>query len=204
LNELRDSTDHAAWQRFDETYRPLLVAYGVRLGLNGGDAEEAAQRTAIAVLESLRQNQYDARRGLFRHWLLGIARHKIAELCRELARHPMPASQRSSVDAALSALRDPDTVTSLWESQWEAHVVSVCLGRAWRELSEQDMRVFELLTAERRSPAEVAQETGLSRNAVYKTKYRVLRFMNAVRAELEMADRREVAADGGLPEPGSA
>ena len=185
LERLRDPSNHAAWQQFDEIYGPLLAAYGVKLGLKPQDAQEAAQRTTVAALEAFRHDRYDRARGRFSHWLLGIARHKIADLCAELARQPIPASQRSSVEAALSLLKDPESSSSIGECQWAGHVLSVCLRRAWQALPDRDMRIFESLTADGQSPAEVAGEMGMTRNAVYKAKYRVLKFMANVRAEVE-------------------
>jgi RNA polymerase sigma-70 factor (ECF subfamily) len=185
VDGLRDPRNRAAWQQFDEAYRPFLVKYGLGLGLVRNDAEEAAQRVTVAVVEAFRNGGYDRARGRFRNWLLGIARNKIADLCAQRAKQPLPASQRSSVEAVLATLKDPKSLSAIWDAQWREHVLAVCLQQAWRELPERDMRIFELLTTDERATADVARQMGMTRNAVYKTKYRVLRHMSQVREVLE-------------------
>jgi len=189
LADLGDPSNRAAWEQFDATYRPMLMGFGRHLGLDPNDADEAAQRATIAFCESFQQGKYDRDKGRLRNWLLGIAQHEIANLHAERARQPIPASQRSSLDAAFSRLRDPQSVSLVWERQWQEHVLSVCLQQAGQNFTSRDLRIFEMLTTDQLGTNQVADKMDLTPAAVYKVKYRVLEFIGEVKAELEGGDR---------------
>ena len=85
LEGLRTNEDAAAWRRFDERYRPLLIDVSLRLGLGRHDADDAAQRTILSFIKAYQKGQYDPDRGRLRSWLLGIAKNEIAEIHAERA-----------------------------------------------------------------------------------------------------------------------
>jgi len=185
LDGLGDPGDEGAWRRFDETYRPMLVRFGGHVGLDRHDAEEAAQRTMVAFCRAYRQGQYDRDKGRFRNWLLGIAKHEISGLHAERVRQPIPAGQRTSIEAAVSRLRDPESVSAVWEREWRDHVLSLCFQEARQRFSARDIRIFERLTIDRRGTDEVAEELDLTPAAVYEVKYRVLKFMREAREGMD-------------------
>ena len=184
LAGLLDPKDQAAWEQFDASYRPMLVRFGLRLGLAREDAGEAAQRTAVAVCRAFRQGQYDRKKGRLRSWLLGIARHEIADLCKERDRQPTPVSERSSIADAVALLSDPETLSALWEREWQEHALGLCLQRAKQQFSSRDMRIFEMLAFKRMSADQVSREMDVSRAAVYLVKHRVLKFIVEVKGDL--------------------
>ncbi len=185
LRGLGDPNNSAAWERFDAIYRPMLVKFGLHLGLDPTDAEEAAQRTTVAFCRAFQEGKYDQNKGRFRNWLLGIARHEISDLRAERARQPMTPAQRSSINDALALLSDSESLSSIWEREWRDHILSLCLQRAKRSFTQRDIRVFEMLTGERMSADQVAQQMGMKPAAVYQVKHRILKFMGEVKAELE-------------------
>ncbi|MBN1347387.1 MAG: sigma-70 family RNA polymerase sigma factor [Phycisphaerae bacterium] len=187
LAGLRDPANAEAWQRFDALYRPMLVRFGLRLGLDPTDADEAAQRTSVSFCKAYQQGQYDPDKGKFRNWLFGIARHEICDLHTERAKQPISPGQRSSIADALSLLSDPDSLTKVWDREWQEYVLSVCLRRAKQNFTSRDMRIFELLTLNRLAVKQVAQDETLSPDAVFKIKHRVLKFMSQVKVEVEGA-----------------
>ncbi len=185
LEALHDPTDSAAWQRFDVTYRPILFRFALKLGLDQDDANEAAQRTTVAFCQAHRRGMYDRSKGRFKNWLLTVARNEIAKLQAQRAKQAALASDQDVLVAALPSAQGPQSPSSIWDAKWEEHVLVLCLQEARRKFLARDMRVFELLTIEQRSTAAVAEEMGMTTNAVYKTKYRVLRYMTQVRKALE-------------------
>lgn len=185
LKGLLDPTDTRAWKRFDERYRPVLVNFALQLGLAGDDAEEIAQRASVAFFESYRRGHYDRSKGRLKNWLLGIAQHQIADYYAERARQPIAPAGRSELEARLGQLRDPDEFSSIWDRQWEAHVLTICVKRAAAKFSARDIRVFKMVTSEGRSPAQVARRLGISQTNVATIKHRVLSYIKGCREDVE-------------------
>jgi RNA polymerase sigma-70 factor, ECF subfamily len=79
--------ERAAWS---EIYnRHVQEVFGVIYHLVGGDrslAEDIHQEVWLAALEGL--DHFDANRGRFRDWLMGIARHRVSHHFRGLSRQP--------------------------------------------------------------------------------------------------------------------
>jgi RNA polymerase sigma-70 factor (ECF subfamily) len=62
----------------------------------------------------------------------------------------------------------------MWDREWTTHVLSLCLAATRREFDENTSRAFELYAVKRQGAADVAEALGISRNAVYIAKSRVL------------------------------
>ena len=185
LEKLGNLGDEVAWQRFDDDYRPMVKRFARRMGLEEHDADDAAQRTLLAFQRRFADGGYDREKGRLKNWLLGMARYEIADLCAERARQPIPASQRSSIEAALNMLRDPESISACWEQEWQNHVVRECFARIKTRFNSRDAKIFEMLTMDEQDPGDVAKAIGVSPQVVRQVKYKILRYMRGVRNELE-------------------
>jgi RNA polymerase sigma-70 factor (ECF subfamily) len=162
LLRLCQSPSAAAWDRFAQLYGPLLLSWAHRLGLAEGDASDLAQEVFVALLEKVAL--YEVQPGKrFRGWLWTVMVNK----WRELRRHRRP---HTPLDADVAAPSE-----AAWEEEDRRHLI----GRALRIMQSD----FEPITwkacweavANDRPAAEVAAELGISVNAVYQAKSRVLR-----------------------------
>jgi RNA polymerase sigma factor (sigma-70 family) len=79
LRAIRNANDHQAWNLFDRTYRPLLLAWCQRSGLQAADAEEVTQAILERVSKEIRTFEYDPLKGRFRGWLFTLAKNEIAD-----------------------------------------------------------------------------------------------------------------------------
>ena len=184
LEALVDPTDQWGWERFDRRYRPLIVGFATRLGLDRDRAEEIAQRSAVAFFDSYQRGQYDRSKGRLKNWLLGIARHEIHDHFEERSRRPVTPGQQSDVQDRLDLIDDPHRLSTIWDRQWEEHVLTICLQRAARRFSDRDLRV-KMLTAEGMSVSQVAGRMSLTESNVATIKHRILAYMRDVRARIE-------------------
>ncbi len=171
LADLRDPHNAAAWGHYVERYRPLIVAYARRAGLSEHDAEDAAQATLLTFSHGLREDRYDRERGRLRSWLYGIAVNKVREARR--ARRELQACD-TAAQAALE-LDAPDPNQAAWDAEWHAAVVSQCLAEVSAEVEPSTLRAFELCVREGLPAQQVADALGMTRDAVYAAKRRVLR-----------------------------
>ena len=98
LVRIRDAHDGLAWSEFVEVYGPLVYAYGRRHGLQDADAADLTQDVLLAVAGAAGDFAYDPARGLFRSWLITVARTKWITLCGRLAKHARGSGDTATAD----------------------------------------------------------------------------------------------------------
>jgi RNA polymerase sigma-70 factor (ECF subfamily) len=146
-----------AWAEVYDRY--ARDVYGFVYHLAGGDAalaEEVHQEVWLAVLEGI--DRFDARRGRFRDWLMGIARHRVSRHFRGLARvsHATVRSWGSGPD--LAGLPPPEQLEDLERAE-VIRAALICM------IPEQrDALVAKYV--EGRSIAEIAERMGKTAKAV--------------------------------------
>lgn len=165
-----------AWGLFVGRYRPLIESFAMRAGLSVDDARDVAQNALLAFYSSYRDGAYDRERGRLRSWIFGIARHQLGRALRGRRRGPY------SLDEA-GELCDADA-EAIWESAWQRELLLAALSRAREEVEPVTFEAFELFAVAGVPSHVVAQSLGLSENAVYGAKRRVLARLRALHAEL--------------------
>jgi RNA polymerase sigma-70 factor (ECF subfamily) len=180
---LRDPANEPVWREFCERYRPLLVAFGRRLGLQWQDAEDATQETLCGFVTAYRQNRYDREKGGLRAWLFRIAAHKIRDVQRRRCRE-RPQGEDSTT-GVIDQIPDEQTLSGLWDAEWQQATLREAIRRIKGEVEPTTLQAFALAVL-REWPAEkVAAKLGMSPNAVSKAKRRVLSRLREIRRELE-------------------
>ena len=162
------------WAIFDGRYRPILESFGRRVGLKAEDAEDAASEALKAFYEQYQTGRYDRDRGRLRHWLYGIARKKIIDVCRRRSERVM--SDQTDATAFLNKIPD-ERMENLWETQWRWATVRHCLDEMRSQVKPTTLRAFELFVLEEWPADEVAARVGITRNAVYLARRNVLTLM---------------------------
>lgn len=185
LEGLRDPANQAVWLTFVGRYRPLIVRYGERLGLSAEDAEDVAQASLLAFCEAYRERRYERVRGRLREWLFGIVHNQVRNWQR---RHARPeAVPETKAEGLLDGLESREGQEQLWEAEWRDSVARACLDLVRSEVQASTFEAFERFALEGRPAEEVAAELGLTPNAVYTAKRRVLRRVRELRPLLEDA-----------------
>jgi RNA polymerase sigma-70 factor (ECF subfamily) len=181
LAGLGDVSNTTAWHLFNRRYRPIVVNYAKRCGLQEADAEDVTQETMAEFLRAYRSGHYNRERGSrLRDWLKGIAVNRVREFRRRRAKskeRQIPASD-SQTDFLLR-LPDKEQL-SLWDQEWTTHILSECLRAVRAEFDAKTLRAFKLYAIRQRSADDVAKELGMTRNAVYIAKNRVLDRMHTI------------------------
>jgi len=180
LAGLRHDANRTVWEQFVGRYRPQIVAVGRRLGLAAEDAEDVAQEVLVEFVRAYRDGKYERDKGRLRHWLLGIARHCLANWCGQQARRARPAATEE-----LEALVAGDQFTAAWEAEWRDAVLAECMALVRAEVQPATWRAFELFACQDWPARKVAAELGISENAVFGAKRRVLERIRELRPQLE-------------------
>jgi RNA polymerase sigma-70 factor, ECF subfamily len=169
LVRLAQPSDGEAWRRFAALYSPLLFFWLQRLGCPASDASDVVQDILIEVFRNIgRYRKQPGKR--FRGWLWTITRNKAWERLRRNAGAPLDgiapehevADERNDLDDWIEAnYREylVDRALRLMKSDFEATTWQAC----WDHVVEG------------RDPAQIARALGITVNAVYLAKSRVLR-----------------------------
>jgi len=169
LDGLRDPANRTIWTAYVERYRPLIVGYVRRLGIAEDEAEDVAQSALLAFASAYRQGRYERDRGRLSSWLFGIVTHEVRAHRRRLRRVELP-----DADDLLARRPAEDELEALWERRWRALVLRACLHQVGQEVQPTTMAAFRAFALEGRPAREVAASLGLSENAVFGAKRRVL------------------------------
>lgn len=183
LDRMKHLDDASMWTRFHDRFRRPLLAFARRYGLSDQDAEEAVQETLTAFVESYRSGKYDREKGRLSSWLFGIAFQQIANRRRRVGRDAQREAKPG--ESFWGAVADQREAEQAWDASWEASVLEECLRQVRREVAERTFEAFRMIVREGRVPEEVARELGMSREAIYVAKHRVLKRLAELMQEYE-------------------
>jgi RNA polymerase sigma-70 factor (ECF subfamily) len=164
LMQLRQSDNHRAWERFVRLYTPLLLYWARQLGLQEQDAADLVQDVLLTLVRKLPDFRYH-HGGSFRGWMRTV----LMNTWRDRRQRAPAAPLDSDVEPQAPA---EDQI--LEEREYRLYV----LGRALRLMSADFepatwQACWETVVVDRPA-ADVAAELGITVNAVYLAKSRVL------------------------------
>lgn len=188
LERLRNSSGEAAWREFFRRYAPMLLAFAKRLGLSDADAGDAVQETLVALHTAFASmsGPFDRSQGKFKSYLRGIAQHKVQDVRRRHAR--IARAERESAETQTAKPRMNDEANIAFELEWQRSLLAHALKLVAQEIDPAVYQAFELYSVHGQKPEKVASLLGVSRNAVYISKTRVLKRLKTVLAELKEAE----------------
>jgi RNA polymerase sigma-70 factor (ECF subfamily) len=164
---LRTTTDEAAWRRLVHLYTPLLFAWARRCGEGEHDAADLVQEVFAALVQILPSFHYDHTER-FRGWLRTLMLNKLRDRKRREARSD------KALDQLRSAAELPATAEAFWETDYRRELARRALSLMEADFAPSTWKACWETVAQGRASAEVARELGISENAVYIAKYRVL------------------------------
>ncbi len=172
IERLSSGADSDAWGRFVELYTPMLLAWCRRIGLSDADAADLMQTVFVTLYEKLSEFRYDPARS-FRAWLKTVLMNAWRNQVR----------QRSSRAASAGNILDPDLIPEtdprlqLDEAEYRAQLVRRALTLMQAQFEPNTWKACWEFVVQDRAAADVAAELGISENAVYLAKSRVLRHL---------------------------
>jgi RNA polymerase sigma-70 factor (ECF subfamily) len=178
LQRLRNQSDEEAWLLFVNLYTPLLRRWASQIGLPAVDSDDLVQEILLIALAKLPSFTY-SHDGSFKAWLRKTAENKSIEFFRR-----RKVVGRGTGDAGLSGVSVPADASRFWDHEFNQHLAARALELMQREFHETTWKACWELTFNNRPAAEVGPELGISPNACYVAKGRVLRRMRELLGEL--------------------
>jgi RNA polymerase sigma-70 factor (ECF subfamily) len=167
LERLRRPEDRAAWSQFVNLYTPLLYRWAQGTGLPEADAADLLQDVFTTLLRELPRFEYEPGKS-FRAWMRTILLNRWRTLQRRRAPRPVPPERLEGEPGDA----DPDLPG---EAEERRELVRRALALIEGDFAPATWQAFREYVLADRPAEEVARELGLSVNAVYMARSRVLR-----------------------------
>ena len=177
LDRLRLQPDEAAWRRLVDLYTPLIRGWLRRQGLPDPDADDVVQEVLAVVVRRLPEFRHSERTGAFRCWLRTITDNCLRDHWRA-QRGRARATGHSDFLRVLEQLEDPDSgLSRLWDEEHDRHVTRQLLELIRPRFEDSTWRAFQRVALDGVPPEQVAAEMGMTVNAVFIAKSRVLHLL---------------------------
>jgi len=184
LDGLRDAGNMNAWKRFMGRYQPMVVSFCKSQGLSHSDAEDVAQETMLAFAKSYNQGGYDREKGRLGNWLFSIAHKKVMDVFRRRMKENVVSAPVGRT-GIMQSIPSPDSMAEIWENQWRQYILRACLEEVARLVKPQTYRAFELYVLDQWTVEAVAEHLGITENAVYIAKNRVISRVRKIQPKME-------------------
>jgi RNA polymerase sigma-70 factor, ECF subfamily len=176
LLERIKALDQAAWERLVSLYSPLVYGWCRQAGLQAADAADVGQEVFRSVARRIADFRRDREGDTFRGWLRTITRNKIRDSFR---RRRTELAGMGGSEAQQRLLQVQSVVCEESDSPCDEDDRRILYRRVVAlvhdEFAERTWQAFWRVAVDEQRPAEVARALGMSVNAVYLAKSRVLR-----------------------------
>ncbi len=173
LDRLRSQPAESDWQRLVDIYTPLIRAWLRRHAPALREPDDVVQDVLAVVVRRIADFDHQ-RPGAFRRWLKSIAINCLRDHWKRIKNKPVGRGD-SDFQEMLQQLEDPHSELSrLWDAEHDRHVVHRLLQLIRPRFEDKTWRAFEKVALEGATPDETATELGVSVNAVFIAKSRVL------------------------------
>jgi RNA polymerase sigma-70 factor (ECF subfamily) len=176
--------DEVAWRRLRAMYVPLIQGWLRReCQLQVHDADDLVQDVIVVVVRRL--PEFDRQRvGSFRAWLRTVTVNCLRQSLRTRHRGGAGTGDSRVADLldALEAQGSPQS--ELWDREHDEHVMRQILNSLKHEFTENTWQAFSLMSLDGLSAADAAARLGITPNAVFIARSRVLARMREEAAGL--------------------
>jgi RNA polymerase sigma-70 factor (ECF subfamily) len=157
------------WQRFVDLYAPLIYHWCRSQGLNTTDAPDLVQEVLVVLVTKLPEFEYDPTQR-FRGWLRTVTVNKVRDFQRQRS-----TRISTGVNETIERVTVADSVDLFEEAEYRSFLVKRALKLMQAEFQDQTWQACWKYIVEGRKAADVAQELGITANAVHIAKCRVMR-----------------------------
>ncbi len=167
----RQPGDQPSWRRLTALYAPLIRRWLLQHETPEADADDLGQEVLLALSRDLASFDHNGRTGAFRHWVRSITANRLRAYWKTRRSRPI-----NGLEDRLAQFEDPDNeLGRRWDREHDEFIVRRLLDLIEPEFARSTWRSFQLVVLDERPASAVADQLGLSVNAVLIAKSRVLR-----------------------------
>jgi RNA polymerase sigma-70 factor (ECF subfamily) len=174
LERISRDSDPQSWRRLLELYSPLLQSWLRRYEVQPSDADDLVQEVLLVVVRELPDFRHSGRPGAFRSWLRNILANRLQNYWRTRKNRPLAIGGSHPRQRIDDLQDDASHVSRMFDSEHDRHVIGRLLEQSKRRFEGATWQAFERLMIDGVDAQAVAAELGLTPNAVYIAKSRVL------------------------------
>ena len=183
LLQVRDKSNHRAWQEFVDLYRPVVYRVALARGLQHVDALDLVQTVFIVVAEAIGDWEKRDPKARFRYWLLRVARNAtINALTRRPFDQPLAGIP---VDELLEQLPQPSETATLVQLEYRRALFQRAAELVSVDIHPDTWKAFELTAINGLSKEAAAHELGKTVGTIYAARSRVMKRLATTVSELE-------------------
>lgn len=167
LHQLKSTQDSVAWSKFVVLYTPLVCQWVAQLNIRDSERDDVVQEVFLNLLNKIADFEYDASRS-FRGWLRTMTINKVRDHLRKKNRlsEPQFVAHLEHVEA-----NETDYLT---QQEYRDQLAATALKMMRQHFSQTTWLACWEHVANGKSAPEVAAQLGISTNAVYLARGRVL------------------------------
>jgi RNA polymerase sigma-70 factor (ECF subfamily) len=174
LENLRQDPTESRWQRLVDLYSPLIRLWLRRYALIEQDVDDVVQEVLAVVVGKMPEFQRKPQAGAFRRWLRTITVNCLRGFWRAERFRARSADGESFADV-LDQLEDANSALSkVWDQEHDDFVAQQLLAMIQPRFEAKTWQAFQRVALEGIPVDQAAQELGLTANAVFIAKSRVL------------------------------
>jgi RNA polymerase sigma factor (sigma-70 family) len=170
-----EMSNAGAWSDFIERYGDLIRGYCRKRGIDSANIEDILQDVMVNLIKAMPGFQYDPSKGRFRSYLLTITQHAMSKKVRQDHRAGALVLDERSSESNFGTHQDEQ-----WESEWRSYHIRRALATMEAEFSARDREAFMRYAVGSDSAQVVCSDLGLSLDALYQIKSRMLRRLSAL------------------------
>ncbi|MDY3553729.1 sigma-70 family RNA polymerase sigma factor [Gemmata sp. JC717] len=183
--------DPSAWHQLTAIYGPLVYGWARRVGLHNEDAADITQEVFRSVAARASRFQHGRPGDTFRGWLWTVTHNKLRDFWRQRAVRPQAAGGTDAQDRLLLIAESGSDSRPGLAAETEG-LLRRAMELVRAEFEPRSWDAFWRAAVEGHPAADIARELGMTANAVYIARSRIL---NRLR-ELLGDDAAEI---GGSP-----
>lgn len=174
LDSLQQTSDEEAWSRLVELYSPLIRGWLKRHGAAVTDLDDICQDVLAVVFRRFPEFRREPRIGAFRAWLRTITVNCVRDHWRKKNKHAAGMGG-SAFGEVINQLEDPNSgLSAQWNLDHDRHVLQYLLDEVRPSFTDKTWQAFQRFALDGLSADDVSQELGISVNAVFVAKSRIL------------------------------
>ena len=190
LRDIAQDSQHARWSEFVARYRPMMEAY-MRERFPSVEPDDAIQETLIALIKAFPVYHYSPEeKGSFHNYLTGILRNKaLRQIDRDNRRqvNMREFADEKKIEADANSRSGGD------DSRRDIFEIALRQLLADDTVHVRTREVFRRVAVNGEKPEDVASDFGITRNAVYQMKDRLMTRLRGFVAVLEKVEARSNA-----------